>query len=377
MSGLGSQGEADAFAWAADNGADVISCSWGPIDGDWWDPADAAHRAFIPLPDNTRLAIEHALANGRGGKGCVICWAAGNGNESVDNDGYASHPGVIAVAACNDRGKRSVYSDTGKALWCAFPSDDSALEAVDQLPQPRPKGGVWDEDHPEPRTPGIWTTDISGAPGYNRGAGTSGGDALGNYTNSFGGTSSATPGVAGVAALVLAVNKKLRHEEVKDILKRACDRIDTAKGAYDSTTGHSLLYGFGRLNAAKAVKLAAQPPVKAAAAAPPRERAAAPRFGEISGNVSVFAGESTLDGTLLIMQPAADPISAATQFLSARNLTSGQIVVTGTHGTLGTTPVIVMTDARRADFLRVLRTRKTPAVRTQRSASKGRSTRKR
>ena len=29
-SGLGSQQEADAFLWAAQNGADVISCSWGP-----------------------------------------------------------------------------------------------------------------------------------------------------------------------------------------------------------------------------------------------------------------------------------------------------------------------------------------------------------
>ncbi len=256
MSGLGSQGEADALAWAADNGADVISCSWGPTDGDWFDPTDPAHRAFVRLGDNTRLAIEYALETGRGGKGCVICWAAGNGNESVDNDGYASHRGVIAVAACNDRGTRSVYSDTGKALWCAFPSDDDQLDAVTRLPNPPPVGGVWNVDHPAPRTPGVWTTDQSGRPGYNRGRSTAAGDSAGHYTNSFGGTSSATPGVAGVAALVLARNKKLRYQQVKDILKRACDRIDTAKGRYDRTTGHSPLYGYGRLNAAKAVKLA-------------------------------------------------------------------------------------------------------------------------
>lgn len=256
MSGLGSQGEADAFAWAADNGADVISCSWGPTDGRWWDPRDAAHRAFVPLPDNTRLAIEYALTSGRKGKGSVICWAAGNGNESVDNDGYAGHPGVIAVAACNDTGKRSVYSDTGKALWCAFPSDDSDLDAVASLPSPAPQGGVWNVDHPAPKTPGIWTTDISGRPGYNAGGNTTAGDVKGHYTNSFGGTSSSTPGVAGVAALVLARNKKLRGDEVKDILKRACDRIDATHGQYDRTTGHSPWYGFGRVNALKAVQLA-------------------------------------------------------------------------------------------------------------------------
>ena len=258
VEGLGSQAEADAFAWAADNGADVISCSWGPVDGDWWDPSDPGHRANIELPDNTRLAIEYALSKGRSGKGCVITWAAGNGNESVDNDGYASHPGVIAVAACNDSGVRSAYSDTGKAIWCAFPSDDAELEPAGALPTPPPIGGVWDEDHPAPKTKGIWTTDRSSAEGYNRGGSTGAGDSAGNYTNSFGGTSSAAPGVAGVAALVLGVNGNLTRQDVRDILKRACDRIDATHGHYDPASGHSPLYGFGRLNAATAVGLASQ-----------------------------------------------------------------------------------------------------------------------
>ena len=49
-SGLGSQDEADAIAWAAQNGADVISCSWGPPDGDWSDPTDPRHNQAFPLP---------------------------------------------------------------------------------------------------------------------------------------------------------------------------------------------------------------------------------------------------------------------------------------------------------------------------------------
>ncbi|MDH5296499.1 MAG: S8 family serine peptidase [Nitrospirota bacterium] len=229
---LGSQAEADAFIWAAQHGADVISCSWGPEDGAWWDPRDPLHNTVVPLPDSTRLAIDWAITNGRNGKGCVITWAAGNGNESVDHDGYASYEKVIAVAACHAREKKSAYSDFGKAIWCTFPSNDTVLPI-----------------------PGIWTTDRSGSAGYNPGQ-VSRGDTAGNYVNDFGGTSSACPGVAGVAALVLARNPALRWDEVKDLLKRSCDQIDPTAGKYD-TNGHSTLYGYGRVNAKRAVELAA------------------------------------------------------------------------------------------------------------------------
>lgn len=229
---LGSQAEADAFYWAARNGADVISCSWGPADGEWWNPNDPLHNEIAPLPDSTRLAIDYAVSQGRNGKGCVICWAAGNGNESVDNDGYASYSRVIAVAACNDTGKRSAYSDFGDAVWCAFPSNDG----VQSL------------------TPGIWTTDRSGAAGYNPGNAASG-DEVGNYTNSFGGTSSACPGAAGVAALILSRNPDLRWDQVRDILRQSCDKIDEPGGNYNAE-GRSPFYGYGRLNAGKAVELA-------------------------------------------------------------------------------------------------------------------------
>lgn len=242
-SGLGSQREADAFKWAADHGADVVSCSWGPQDGRWWNPNDPGHAQVFPLPASTRLAIDYVIANGRGGKGCVVLFAAGNGNESVDNDGYASYAKVIAVAACNDRGARSVYSDFGDAVWCAFPSSDFGHAPFSQ---------------PEPLTTGIWTTDRVGRNGYNIGQ-VADGDPAGNYTNSFGGTSSACPGAAGVVALVLSVNPGLKWHEVRDLLKRACDKIDPQGGQYDAG-GHSAKYGFGRLNARTAVELAKPQP---------------------------------------------------------------------------------------------------------------------
>ena len=238
-SALGSLQEAEAFEWAANNGADVISCSWGPTDGRWWNPDDPGHNQKVPLPASTKLAIDYATTKGRGGKGCLVLFAAGNGNESVDNDGYASYERVIAVAACNDRGKRSVYSDFGKTIWCSFPSSDMGHAPF---------------QHPAPLTTGIWTTDRAGSPGYNPGK-PAAGDLRGNYTNSFGGTSSACPGAAGVAALVLSVNPDLKWQEVREILKQSCDKIDPQGGNY-TVEGWSRFYGYGRLNAETAVKLA-------------------------------------------------------------------------------------------------------------------------
>jgi subtilisin family serine protease len=227
-SNLGSLAEANAFKWAADRGADVISCSWGPADGNWADPEDPVHRTYADLPDSTRLAIDYAIANGRGGKGCVITFAAGNGNEDIKYDGYASYEKVMAIAACNDTDKRSVYSDYGDRVWCSFPSSDFGYAPF---------------NHPDPLTPGIYTTDRTGSAGYNPD---------GDYTDDFGGTSSSCPGAAGTAALILAVNPDLTWQQVRNIIKDTSDKIDKADGKYDSK-GHSRFYGYGRINAEKAV----------------------------------------------------------------------------------------------------------------------------
>ena len=78
VSDLGSMQEADAFHWAAEHGADVISCSWGPRDGRWFDPQDPRHNAKVPLPDSTRLAIGFAL-------GALLLWL---GHKPAEPIGY-------------------------------------------------------------------------------------------------------------------------------------------------------------------------------------------------------------------------------------------------------------------------------------------------
>ncbi len=230
---LGSKDEADAIAWAVDHGADIISCSWGPLDGEWWKPRAALHRKWQAIAPLTSEAIRYAVQKGRKGKGCVVLFAAGNGNESADLDQYISHPDVIAVAACNDRGTRSVYSDFGKAVWVCFPSNDFEWE---------------EKNHVAPLTPGIWTTDRTGSVGYKR-------SQPADYHPAFGGTSSACPGVAGVCALILSVRPELTQSQVRQILKESAEPIDQAHGRY-SKQGHSIWYGYGRVHAERAVNMA-------------------------------------------------------------------------------------------------------------------------
>ncbi|MBM3976455.1 MAG: hypothetical protein FJ299_05640 [Planctomycetes bacterium] len=199
--------EGNAIAWAKNNGAAIMSNSWGPPDGTG---------ANYPLPANVKAAIDDAVANGRGGKGCLIFWASGNGNESVELDGYAKYSGVIAVGASTDQDKRASYSDYGPSLDVCAPSN----------------GGF---------TTGIWTTDRTGTAGYSST----------NYANNFGGTSSACPLAAGVMALVVSQNPALTWQQAYNALTSTADKIDTAGGGY--VNGFSNLYGYGKVNARAAV----------------------------------------------------------------------------------------------------------------------------
>jgi hypothetical protein len=220
---LGVSDEAKMFVWAADAGADVISCSWGPADG---------LGATVLLPTATRLAIRYCVAQGRAGRGIPIFWAAGNGAELVSGDGYASNPDVMAIAACTASEAPSQYSDYGPEIFACAPSN----------------GGLGQ--------PAIFTTDRRGSAGYNPGNALRG-DPSGDYTNSFGGTSAAAPLAAGIAALALSVNPALTVQDVRALLARTADRIG-GDPQYD-LRGHSDHYGHGRLNAAGAVEGAAHP----------------------------------------------------------------------------------------------------------------------
>jgi len=213
---VGHPTEAEGIRWATENGADVICCAWAP-------PPSTEKGGTLSSP--IRGALDYSLTNGRNGKGCVVVFAAGNNGSDLALNGYASHPGVIAVGACNCHGKHPSYSGWGDALWCVFPSND-------------------------PHDPiGASMTYLTTAP---VGSLVDGGAF---YTTRFGFTSAATAAVAGICALIVSANPDLTYQQVKDVLRDSCEKVDLASGTYDER-GHSPLYGFGRPDVARAVELA-------------------------------------------------------------------------------------------------------------------------
>ena len=229
--------------------ADVVSCSWGV------GPANAP--MSTPLRD---AMAQMARSGGRRGKGLVFCIAAGNNNCPVQDlantrtyryrtefgirsysgpiDRWvAAHPDVITVSASTSRKTRSAYSSWGRHISVCAPSDN-----WDDLGQISVRGR------------GVVTTDNEGfGPGSDFTAGS-------RFTSQFGGTSSATPTVAGVCGLVLSTDAGLTALQVRELLRRTADKdllqeTDTAvnePGTFDAQ-GFSLWFGFGKVNAARAV----------------------------------------------------------------------------------------------------------------------------
>lgn len=248
------------FEWVIEHNASVVSCSWG------------AASVYFPLSLRQRTALTRAATEGRGGKGCVIVFAAGNANRPINGtifergwnnellqgptnwlSGFAVHPDVITVSACTSLSKKAAYSNWGTNVSICAPSNNAPpgmwfertgfITTAPQLSSPTPGYG-------------IFTTDLLGEAGYE----------MGDFVQGFGGTSSACPVVAGVAALVLSVNPDLTAAQVKRILQDTADKIvdrdpdpqlGMRMGTYD-TNGYSQWFGYGKVNAFKAVQAAKQ-----------------------------------------------------------------------------------------------------------------------
>jgi len=226
---------ADAIEFAVDNGADILSNSWG-----YWSSDQNLHPVIV-------MAINYAINNNR-----VVIFAAGNTAEHDNNyDGYVTFPanvniaGVITVGASDRDDNQANYSPTNSLIDIAAPSHRAYPCRI--------TGETFE----------MWTIDIPDTAGYNswhddgycmnpppigEQLPNSGTNYL-SYTGRFGGTSHSCPVVAGVAALVLSADQSLTYLEVFDILTTTADEV----GGYTYTNGWSEELGHGRVNACGAV----------------------------------------------------------------------------------------------------------------------------
>ncbi len=250
-----SSNEADAMT-RNDAQVSVSSNSWGAPDGEG---------ELYASTSLWKAAIDSGTSSGRGGKGVVYLWAAGNGGkvksstcpygcDDSNYDGRANYHGVLAVAAVNDQGKESSYSEQGANLWLSAPGGEFCYPATSYTTNQH----------------AISTTDRGGDVGFNR-AGSSnvaydypatGSTASRNYTRCMNGTSSATPAVAGVVALILAANPQLGWRDVRWILAKSARKNDTSDSGWltnQASFHFNHKYGFGVADASAAVTMAKDP----------------------------------------------------------------------------------------------------------------------
>ena len=194
------------WAWNQ-GGADILSNSWG------------GGFASSLVHD----AIKRATTLGRGGKGSLVLFASGNADAGLSSP--AIFPETIAVGAmdmCYQR--KSINTCDVENFW----------------------GGNYGTGL-DVSAPGVKIATTNNA----------------GYTQTFNGTSSATPMAAGVAALILSINSNFTQVQAREILERSTRKVGSysysrvigqPNGTWSSQLGH------GMVNAHNAV-LAAQNPV--------------------------------------------------------------------------------------------------------------------
>lgn len=288
----------EVFRYAS-NHADVVNCSFGTLP-----------RSYDPMSHAFRHAItELTKSGGRRGKGLVMLFSAGNddaptflaGQKNIngvkytrqgktpDSDGaltrqiireippemavYSGYPltdGVIVVGAMTSLKRKAGYSNWGPHITLVAPSNNFhyIMDLIEEGSDSRRDAFVANyrglglvaasnqQGHGAPFSPINVVDDLQTA----------------NlredlYTKQFGGTSGATPVVAGIVALMLSVNPDLTAEQVRLILMATAEQdlaptLDLANDpniqglSGEFIGGRSLFFGSGKVNAYQAVRRA-------------------------------------------------------------------------------------------------------------------------
>ena len=197
-----------------------------------------------------------------------LVWAADNGADVANISYGVSGSSAVKSAAEYMRSKNGVVvvsAGNGGAYVATLPSSAmisvSATSSADTITSWSTYGEFVDVSAPGV---GIWTTSNGG--GYSAPSG----------------TSFSSPITAAVVVLKMAANPSLTSSQLEDLLVQTADDL--------GTEGFDIFYGYGRVNAAAAVEIAAGDPVVDSEA--PSVLIMNPSGGEVSGIVPVTVSAS-------------------------------------------------------------------------------------
>jgi subtilisin family serine protease len=205
---------AEGLYFAADNGARVVSMSFGVYPSwNFWD--------FALIRDALQYAQD---------KGLVL--VAASGNEDIPESRFpGSDSRTITVGGSNRDDERKRVGDASSENWwgASYGPDLDVVAPCLEIP----------------------TTDRLGGSGYD----------AGDYFDRFNGTSSATPCVAGLAGLILSLRPDLTNVDVRAIVESTCDKISPHLYTYANVGGKpsgtwNEEVGYGRINAERALMAA-------------------------------------------------------------------------------------------------------------------------
>ena len=217
---------ANGIRWAADNGARAINLSLAG--------------------EGSSSTMQNAV-NYAHGKGCLVVAAVGNCGDPSNYDCStwnpimypAASPNVLGVGATGDLDERAVYSEFNYSVDVTAPGGNPT------------SGG---DTNPRHWIISTW---------------------LGHGYAQIAGTSQAAPHVAGLAALVWSVNPGLTPDQVQSVIQNGADDLGPA--------GRDDEFGYGRINAATTLGLAATT-VQSAAGDTPATAAGPLATGPVAAN---------------------------------------------------------------------------------------------
>ncbi|MBR6421764.1 S8 family serine peptidase, partial [bacterium] len=101
----------NAMKYAVDNGAWVVSNSWGVQDVD-----NRGNCINVPADNNSSQGVDYGKQNGRNGKGTIFLWGAGNSHCNTNMNSFLKDNDFLTISALGQSGALESYSNYGAEI---------------------------------------------------------------------------------------------------------------------------------------------------------------------------------------------------------------------------------------------------------------------